>query len=349
VYGAPNLLYVNDGAGVFSERAADFGLAIDAASVMMSFADYDSDGDLDGYLVTNRLVTDGVKHRLPTTSRAVLSSGIVQNNQGSIGVAPKYEDLFAVMSKGQPGRFALVIAGQQDVLLRNEGGKFRSVNREAGISGHGVGLAAAWWDYNGDDRPDLYVSNDYKGADQLYRNNGDGTFTDVVEDICPHVPWFSMGVDVGDVDNDGRMDLFASDMAGTSHYRQKASMGDMSEDAWFLDLARPPQYMRNALFVNTGGRVLEAARMAGLSSSDWTWSPKFGDLDNDGRIDLFVANGMSRDFMDSDLPGLSRWDGRWSEQPILRERNLAFRNQGNLQFEEVGHAWGLDEPSASYG
>ena len=206
------------------------------------------------------------------------------------------------MSKGQRGRFELVIAGQEDILLRNERGSFRSVNREAGITGHGIGLAATWWDYNRDNRPDIYVSNDYKGADQLYRNNGDGTFTDVVEEICPHVPWYSMGADVGDINNDGWIDLFASDMSGTSHYRQKVSMGDMSDDAWFLDLARPPQYMRNAMFVNAGGgRMLEAAKMAGISSTDWTWSPKFGDLDNDGLLDLFVANGMSRDFMDSDL------------------------------------------------
>ena len=302
--------------------------------------------------MTNRLVTDGKKHKLPKNSKAVLNSGVVQmNQQRSIRVAPEYQDLFAIMSKGQRGRFELVIAGQEDILLRNERGSFRSVNHEAGITGHGIGLAATWWDYNGDNRPDLYVSNDYKGADQLYRNNGDGTFTDVIEEICPHVPWYSMGADIGDINNDGWIDLFVSDMSGTSHYRQKVSMGDMSDDAWFLDLARPPQYMRNAMFVNAGGgRMLEAARMAGISSTDWTWSPKFGDLDNDGLLDLFVANGMSRDFMHSDLHEVgSRGDDRWKGQPVFREKNLAFRNKGNIQFEEVGKVWGLDELAASYG
>ncbi len=351
VYGGKNLLYINDGKEAFTEQAARYGLAISAASVMMSFADYDLDGDLDGYLVTNRLMTDDRKHVLPKNSRAVLRSGIVQRKQRSIQIAPEYKDLFAILPKGERGRFELIIAGQEDVLLRNENGRFRSVNREAGITGHGVGLAATWWDFNGDHRPDLYVSNDYKGADQLYRNNGDGTFTDVVEELCPHVPWYSMGADVGDVNNDGRIDLFASDMSGTSHYRQKVSMGDMSDDAWFLDLARPLQYMRNVLFVNAGeGRLLEAASMAGLSSTDWTWSPKFADFDNDGLLDLFVSNGMSRDYMDSDLTHLGdRGDARWKSQPILRERNLAFRNLGNIQFEEVGETWGLDELSASYG
>ena len=342
---------MNNGDGKFTEEAERFGLAINAASVMMCFADYDLDGDLDGYLVTNRLVTEGGKHVLPKNSQAVLNSGILQRKQRSVRVAPEYEDLFAIMSKGEEGRFELVIAGQEDVLLRNDGGVFRTVNREAGITGHGIGLSAVWWDYDGDGWPDLYVSNDYKGADQLYHNNGDGSFTNVIETICPHTPWYSMGADVGDINNDGWVDLFASDMSGTSHYRQKVSMGDMSDDAWFLDLSRPPQYMRNTMFVNPGGgRMLEVAQMAGISSTDWTWSPKFGDLDNDGLLDLFVANGMSRDFMHSDLANVgSRSSDNWKEQPILREKNLAFRNKGDLEFEEVGELWGLDELSASYG
>ena len=353
VYAGENLLYVNDGEGSFRDKASEYGLAVNAASVMMSFADYDLDGDLDGYLVTHRLSTNGDKHELPKNSKDAFAKGVVMldRKQGA-QVTPEYSDYFSVMPKSKTGRIALVIAGQEDFLFRNERGVFRSVNREAGISGHGIGLSAVWWDYNNDRRPDLYVSNDYKGADRLYHNNGDGTFSDVVQQLCPHVPWYSMGADVGDVNNDGWLDLFASDMAGTSHYKQKVAMGDMSDDAWFLDLARPPQYMRNAMFINTGGgRMLEIAQMAGISSTDWTWSPKFGDLDNDGWIDLFVANGMSRDYINSDLDDAGRRRGgtRWKDQPVLREPNLAFRNQGDLRFENMGKAWGLDASTASYG
>lgn len=352
VYAGNNLLYINDGQGRFTEQAQQFGLDANAASVMMTFADYDLDGDLDAYLVTHRLVTEGDKHELPKDSQVAIQNGVVQvDPKRGVRVAPGYQDYFAVMPKGKPGRMALVIAGQEDTLFRNERGKFRPVNREAGIAGHGIGLSAIWWDFNDDGHPDLYVSNDYKGADQLYRNNGDGTFTDVVDDLCPHVPWYSMGADAGDVNNDGWTDLFASDMSGTSHYKQKVAMGDMTDDAWFLDLARPPQYMRNTMFLNTGGsRMLEVAKMAGVSSTDWTWSPKFGDLDNDGWLDLFIANGMSRDFMNSDLhAGGSRGGARWKDQAVLREKNLAFRNQDGLHFQDVSAAWGLDELSASYG
>ncbi len=351
VYAQPNLLYVNDGNGGFTEQAEKFGLSVVAASVMASFADYDLDGDLDAYLVTHRLIDERGRHQLPRNPNAAMEDGVIQVKQKRLRVMPEYKDWFSVMSKGEAGRFALVIAGQQDLLLRNERGSFRPVNKEAGISGHRIGLSAVWWDYNNDGRPDLYVSNDYKGADQLYRNNGDGTFTDVVEEVCPHIPWYSMGADVGDINNDGWLDLFASDMSGTSHYKQKVAMGDMSEDAWFLDLAQPQQYMRNAQFVNAGGgRMLEVAKMAGIASTDWTWSPKFGDLDNDGWLDLFVANGMSRDFMNSDVgKGSTRGGSLWANKPVMREKNLAFRNRQDFRFEKVGAEWGLDEMSASYG
>ena len=105
------------------------------------------------------------------------------------------------------------------------------------------------------------------------------------------------------------------------------------------------------MFLNAGGqRMLEVAKIAKISNTDWTWSPKFADLDNDGWIDLFVANGMSRDFMNSDLhQGGSRGGEKWKDQPVLREKNLAFRNQDGLHFQNVSQAWGLDRLSASYG
>ena len=161
-----------------------------------------------------------------------------------------------------------------------------------------------------------------------------------------------MGTATADVNNDGRIDLFASDMSGTNHFRRKVAMGDMQKDLWFLRVAEPPQYMRNALYLNTNApRLMEVAKLAGVSNSDWTWSPLFGDLDNDGWVDLFVSNGMSRDFMDSDLSSKIRGkqSDAWLDQHILKERNLAFRNTGELKFEEVGEVWALDQLSASYG
>ena len=351
VYGSPNQLYVNNGDGTFIECAAERGLDFSGASVMMTFSDYDRDGDLDGYLVTHR-VKDDARHKLPANTRAALDKGIIEFTQNRrVVVTQAYEELFQLMPKGE-GRLELIIAGQRDRLYENVDGHFRLANTQAGIDGFGIGLAATWWDYNGDQFPDLYVSNDYKGADRFYHNNGDGTFIDVIEEVMPHIPWYSMGADTADINNDGLADFLATDMSGTSHFKQKVAMGDMSSNSWFLDLARPPQYMRNAMFLNGGcGRMFEVAQLTGISSTDWTWSPKFGDLDNDGRIDLFVANGMSRDFMDSDVNEeiTSRFDQRWRDMPVLKQPNLAYRNQGDLEFVEVGKTWGLASVTASFG
>ena len=91
-------------------------------------------------------------------------------------------------------------------------------------------------------------------------------------------------------------------MSATTHYEQKIGMGDMDSQGWFLNSANPRQYMRNALYLNSGtGRFMEAAFLTGLASTDWTWSVKFADFDNDGFSDVFVTNGMVRNFMDADV------------------------------------------------
>src|SRR5947207_8770619 len=114
--------------------------------------------------------------------------------------------------------------------------------------------------------------------------------------------------------------------------------------------------MRNALYVNTGTpRFMEGAFLAGIANSDWTWSVKFGDLDNDGRVDLFVCNGMARNFNDSDIPfrkemliGKNEWELYEKSEP-RKERCLAFRNRADFNFEDVSKAWGLDHLGMNYG
>src|SRR5947208_707245 len=319
---------------------------------MMAFADYNLDGRLDAYLVTHRLNV-GTDHRLPRTSKDAFDRTVVQAIGGArLQINPAYSELFELIDKGNR-RTELIIAGQRDYLYHNDGnGRFSVVNAGVGIRGTEIGLAATWWDYNDDGLPDVYVSNDYKGPDHLYRNNGDGTFTDVARSALPHVPWASMGADVADINNDGRMDFIATDMSGSSHFRRMMINGDMEKERWFLITADPRQYRRNAVFLNTGAEhLLEVAYLTGLESTDWTWSPKFGDLDNDGWIDLFIANGMSRDFVNSDLLNRMKERGHrgWLNTPVLREANLAFANLGDLRFKSVGKEWGLDQVSASYG
>ena len=92
-----------------------------------------------------------------------------------------------------------------------------------------------WWDYDGDGWSDLYVGNDMKTPDHLYHNNGDGTFSDVLAEAVGHSPWFSMGADFADINNDGLFDYLIADMSSTTHEKQKINMGDMAAAGWFLE------------------------------------------------------------------------------------------------------------------
>lgn len=351
-YLCSNKLYLNDGTGHFTDQAKELGLAYQGGSMMMSFADIDNDGDLDGYLSTTAVAPPaGTKFQVKFTPRE--SDGVEVPV-----VIPELREYWEILYLPND-KVRKVEAAQYDHLYRNDGGKFVDVSKEAGIDGAYFTLSATWFDYDADGDPDLYVSNDYTGPDMLYRNRGDGTFENVIRETVPHTPWFSMGSDVGDLNNDGLLDLMAADMSATSHYREKVMMGNMDNSGWFLDWAEPRQYMRNALYVNSGtGRFHEASFLAGLSSTDWTWSPRIEDFDQDGRSDIFVTNGVMRDNMNSDLsnhaketvkPGTPGYVKFWLEKPMRKEDNLAFRNLGDLKFSSSGADWGLQRNGVSFG
>lgn len=354
VFDASNRLFINQEGKGFKDEAKALGLNFKGASMMMAFSDYDLDGDLDGYLLTNRI--------RPGEELKDVRFGLVKGPDGEPMVQPEFMQEYAGVIK-YPQGYKKISSGQFDRLYRNDNGKFTEVGKEAGIRESEFGLSATWWDYDADGYPDLYVANDFYGADHLYRNQGDGTFKDVAPSALPHTPWFSMGSDVADINNDGLFDYMASDMAGSDHYKEKMSMGNMTgqdSDSWFLNWPTPAQYMRNAVYVNTGtGRFNEAAFLTGMAATDWTWSIKFGDLDCDGREDVFVTTGMSRDWFNSDMrnqeealimsKGNAAGQTFWDDKKPLALKNWAFRNEGDLKFENVGEKWGLNEMSVSYG
>lgn len=311
-FGAPNLLYINQRDGAFNEMGRAYGLDVVDASGMAAFCDYDRDGKLDVYIHTN---------------------------------------LYNVSK--QPN-------GQRDYLFHNNGNNtFTNVTDRAGISGLTQGHSATWWDYDNDGWPDLYVANDFAAPDQLYHNNGGGTFTDVIDATLPHIPHSSMGADLGDINNDGLIDFFVMDMAATSY--EKDQRGMAGERARSVEeettVRKVPQYLRNSLFLNTNTPVLpEAAQLSGLAATDWAWSARFEDLDNDGRLDLQVTNGMIREETNADLLTKMMVAETPAERirllrnsPVLAERNLAFRNSGDLTFQEVSAEWGLDQSGVSFG
>ncbi|HEY9154546.1 MAG TPA: CRTAC1 family protein, partial [Opitutaceae bacterium] len=309
-FNAPNLLYINQGDGTFKEEAHAYGLDITDASVMAAFCDYDRDGWLDVYITTN--LADSVHH-----------------------------------PKGQRGY----------LLHNNRNGTFTNVTELAGISGEAQSHSATWWDFDNDGWPDLYVANDYGVPDKLYHNNKDGTFTEVIDVALPHTSFYSMGSDAGDVDNDGLIDLCVADMAASTHEKDQRSVAESrnkAEDP--INPSSAPKMIRSALYLNTGlGRAREGAYLAGIAATDWTWSVRFEDVDNDGWLDFLVTNGFNRD-PNPDMHQKSIEAETTAERirnmynsPVLNETHFAFRNLGNLQFENDSAAWGLDQKGVSFG
>ncbi len=345
-YDSPNLLFINEGPDQpMSEQAASFKINIVDACLMPSFADYDHDGDLDLFLLTNRYVKPGGRPPRPPIG--------IQN--GKPFILPAYEKFYYLRQTG-PSSYTAEATGRPDRLFRNNGdGTYSEVSSESGIGAPGHGLSATWWDFNSDGWVDLYVANDYTDPDHLYRNNGDGTFTDVIAEVMPYTSWSSMGANCGDLNNDGRMDFMVADMAATTHFKRQIAMGEMGDRLWFLENAWPRQVSRNTLFINTpAGRFLETSFLAGLAATDWTWAIQLADYDNDGRLDVFTTNGTSRMFTDADHPiTLAMMIGKteedlWKEEPFFKEPNLAFKNLGDMRFEEIGAQWGLNHVGMSY-
>jgi hypothetical protein len=311
-FDAPNLLFVNNGDGTFSERAHEYGLDVKDACVEATFADYDGDGYLDCFILTNVL------------------------------------------------DFAKSPTGRRSFLFRNNhNGTFTDVTKKAGIGGNSQGHTAIWFDANQDGWPDLYVANDFDTPDRFYLNNGDGTFTDVVDSRLPHVPYFSMGADSGDLNNDGLIDFMVTDMRDRTHAQHMTGLEEAGRGLWDMERVPEliPQYMWNATYLNTGtDRYQEVSHLLGVDATGWTWAVRMADLTNSGREDLFFTAGMIRNFTDPDLvdkqAAAPNRDARalvWKNAPERKEHTLAYENLGDLKFKDVSGEWGLDHYGVSFG
>ncbi len=330
-----NRLYVNDGDGTFTERAAEYGLDASSYSTHATFFDYDRDGDLDLYLLNNPPIRDS---RL--------------SSQTTLQQRQSYEN---------------------DQLFQNQKDAsgtrtFVDVSEEAGLKQDvmGFGLSATVSDLDRDGWPDVYVANDFNSEDRLYMNQGDGTFADVIHEQIDHMPRSSMGSDIADYNNDGRPDIFVADMLPEGNRRQKLlNIGRVPR------VGKNYQYVRNMLQLNDGtiGSGAEQAlsfseigQLAGVSNTDWSWATLFGDFDLDGHTDLYVTNGIrfdhtNMDFQFSDyLPALQSEDAGPKELRTLIDSipstpipNYVFRNQGDLTFGKKNAAWGVDQKGFSNG
>jgi hypothetical protein len=270
-----NMLFLNKGLNenkvpVFEEVAAQYGIADNGYSHMAAFLDYDLDGDLDLYVLTN-----------------------MQAETVSSNYRPKINDGSAVTN---------------DRLYRNNGnGSFTNVTKEAGIVYEGFGLGLAISDFNKDGWPDIYVSNDFITNDLLYINNQNGTFSNQSAQWISHQSQSSMGNDASDFNNDGLTDIVTMDMLPETNARKKTSINNKMYLNYINNeqFGYEYQYMRNMLHLNnglgSGTRFSEIGQMAGVFQTEWSWSAQFLDFDNDGHKDLFITNGFPKDITDKDF------------------------------------------------
>ncbi|MEM9931281.1 MAG: VCBS repeat-containing protein, partial [Bacteroidota bacterium] len=271
-----NELFLNNGDATFREAAAEFGLDVVGLSVHAAFFDYDQDGDLDCYLLNNST-------RSTTGYNAKAGLRDIPDPTG-----------------GNKLLRNLSVEGKEpDAPL------FMDVTSEANIysSAIGFGLGVTVGDVNADGLPDLFVSNDYFERDYLYFNQGNGTFQEKLPEYLPEISKGSMGADFADLTGDGLPELFVTEMLPRTEQRRKtkAAFDDWNRYQLYRDQGYHQQFSRNVLQHNRGGgRFSEVGRMAGVAATDWSWGALLFDLDNDGRRDIFVANGVGKDLLDQD-------------------------------------------------
>jgi hypothetical protein len=335
-------LYINNGVKngipVFTESAKKYGLdAPGTYTTTVAFFDFDHDGDLDMFMV----------------------------NHADMFFNPFF-NTDKLRAKRHP-KFG-------NRLYRNDGGHFTDISEQAHIDGSGLnfGLSVATSDINGDGWPDIYVTNDYDERDFLYLNNHDGTFREVLTKAASHISEFAMGSDIADYNNDGKPDIVVLDMLPEDNHRQKLLRGADNYDKYTLraDHGFHHQQMRNTLQLNNGNSpdsiplFSEVGQLAGMSNTDWSWSPLLADFDNDGWKDLFISNGILRDITNLDFvkytSGYSVGQAEkagdkfemWQlvqKMPSTKMTNYLFHNNHDLSFSNVTAEWGFSRKAISNG
>ncbi|UII77190.1 FG-GAP-like repeat-containing protein [Flagellimonas sp. HMM57] len=324
-----NQLFINQGDNTFVESAAEYGLDDAGNSVDATFFDFDNDGDLDVY-VANYPITP-----------------------------------FEYNSYNYKMRMDRVTDLETDNLYRNDDGHFTKITESSGVKLYSLSLSVTASDLNEDGWTDLYVSNDFGTPDCLYINQKDGTFKNEIKNATAHTAFYGMGVDIADFNNDGFMDIVQMDMDAASNRRSKANMASMNPEL-FENIERVGfqyQFMQNALQMNTGfshngiPKLKDISRLAGVSSTDWSWAPLLADFDNDGFKDLFVSNGTRREINNKDYFESLRGEKKHKDSLLIKSLripsepidNYIFKNNGDLTFSRNNEVWGMKDEGFSNG
>ncbi|HKI33617.1 MAG TPA: CRTAC1 family protein [Gemmataceae bacterium] len=367
-----NALYRNNGDGTFTDVTAEAGVALgDRICVGATFGDYLNEGRQSLFVTSTRGGNVLFHNRGDGTFEDVTkAAGLTHVGHSQTAVFFDYDgdgflDLFVtntakwtldvdkVDGRFFPGNLGLAEMStcpiEYNILYHNNrDGTFSDVTEKAGLKGKGWSGDVAVFDYNDDGRPDLLVTNMF-GRSQLYRNNGDGTFTDVSQDVLKRTSWGAAGCKVFDFNNDGLLDLYITDMhsdmwlppnvdpntqGGRMSFTKKyprvtGARGerDDEQEKRFVDMFKI-RY-DEVLFGNTffkklpSGRFEEMSDKAGLETW-WPWGIATGDFDNDGWEDVFVPSGMG--------------------YPYAYWPNALLMNNGNETFTDRASSLGIEPP-----
>jgi hypothetical protein len=347
--GQPNALFINKGGMKFEEHAADFGVADvnddNNYSMMALFVDLDNDGYKDLVVVRSgrslifrnvhgerfELVEDAlIDAPFPRNPVAVVALDYDHDGLLDLYFGSYFPDVDLTKLKGGKGllhdSWEGARNGGTNFLMKNLGNfKFVDRTKESGLGDTGWTLALGVGDFDKDGWPDIYVANDF-GTDKVYRNNGDGTFSDVTLKAIGVDTKKGMNADLGDFDNDGLLDAYVTNI--TEKYLHECNMlWHNNGDFTFTDMATD----------------------LGVCDTGWGWGAKFFDYDNDGFLDLYVMNGFisggKKDYIDIlmpiildsdvDLSNTTNWPPIGDMSFSGYEKKKLFHNVNGMSFEDV--------------
>ncbi|HWF07791.1 MAG TPA: CRTAC1 family protein [Bryobacteraceae bacterium] len=389
--GVESKLFRNLGNGKFEDVTAKAGLSgLDGVSVAL-FADFDNDGHKDLF-VSRTFKPNQLFHNNGdgTFTDVTKKSGIAEDCCTTVASWADYDnDGYLDLYVGRyldprldiPTTFYARNGLKNQLYHNNHDGTFTNVTEKAGVGEVGLCLGTVWGDYNGDGWPDLYVVNDF-GRKTLYRNNGDGTFTDVTARSGTLAYGAGMNASMGDYDNDGKLDIYVTNIRSEdAWYAEWPTVGryminSWRQGVWVTDMPLYMQIFRqsgfnfikvfqdmasgNNLLRNKGDGTFEDTTVKNDANPiGWFWGASFADFDNDGWQDIYAADGWVYNDKDTEIE-LDFLNNVVSEQKLYKtgilfdpahfghtswhgwEHNRYLRNKGDGSFEEVGRAAGND-------
>ena len=393
--GLPNRLYRNRGDGTFDDVTEESGVGVLDLTACAVFADFQNKGVQDLLVVCGSgpllflndgsgkfsLKRDAFQFAQPPQGTFTHAAVADYDNDGHLDVYfCLYSYYLGLDQYHYPAPYFDARNGPPNFLLHNEGNAtFRDRTEAAGLNvdNDRYSFACAWGDFDSDGHADLYVANDF-GRSNLYRNNGDGTFTSVSSEAGVEDPGAGMSANWFDYDNDGQQDVYVSNMWSAAGIRVSEQERFHQSDSENIRALYRQHARGNSLYRNLGnGKFKNVSEKAGVEMGRWAWASDAWDFDHDGYPDVYIANsyisgpessrGINSDISSffwrhvvgkspqNSLPSANYERGWNAINELIRsdatwngyERNVFYANNRDGTFSDVSAAVGLDFPDDS--